>query len=135
MTVFDLDNEEKGAWFDMEGGGRVQIQVLSPSDWIKINKATVKRGDPIVKEIGGGKYQLFEREILDRDLQIEMCNDMSIVTWENLFDGKNNPIPCTKENKARLMFMKDNRFRDFVNEKIGILNGIETERKETAEKN
>lgn len=132
MTVFDFKDE--GVWFDMEDGGRVKLRTLTPSDWVVIRKATVKK-EPVVQKVEGGKHQLFEREITDEYLQVEMINDASIMSWENLFDGNDNPIPCTRENKVKLMMMKDARFRNFVNEKLGILNKADEEHKEASEKN
>ena len=35
MTVFDLE-EKPGVWFDMEGGGRVQLKTLTPEAWREI---------------------------------------------------------------------------------------------------
>jgi len=133
MTVFDFTKEKEGVWFDMEDGGRVQLKTLKPIDWIEIRKATIEK-IPFIKKIEK-KYQLFEREVTDEDLQMQMIYDITIIAWEKLFDGEEKPIPCTKENKTSLMLMQDPRFRDFVNEKISILGGIETEQKETSEKN
>ena len=132
--IFDLE-EDKGAWFDMDGGGRVQLRLITPADWVAIKKATVSTGEPLVKKLDNGKYQLFERELVDEDLQREMVNDLTICAWEGLLDAKDRPIPCTKENKNRLMMMRDSRFRDFINDKLGVLSGIQAEQKEAEEKN
>jgi hypothetical protein len=140
MTVLDIE-EKAGVWFDMEGGGRVQLRALSAEDWRKIRKATVAV-KPFVHEyevkingVAVKKFEVLNQEVIDPDLQIIMTNDMSIVGWENLFDKNENPIPCTAENKSRLMYLKDPTFRDFVNEKISILNGIEAEKVGASEKN
>jgi hypothetical protein len=132
MTVFDIEDRD-GVWFEMEGGGRVKLKALTVDDWKKINKATVKH-TPIIEKVDG-KPQLFEREITDRDLQTNMINDLIIQDWENFLDKNENPIPCTIENKNKLLTMNDPTFRDFVDSKIKILNGIKEEQKEAEEKN
>jgi hypothetical protein len=135
MTVFDFDKEDSGAWFDMDGGGRIHLKIITPADWIRIRKASTIKSDPVVKKVEGGRYQLFEREVFDEDLQREMVNDTMILDWEGLFDGKERPIPCTKENKLRLMMMRDSRFRDFVNDKMAVLEKLKQDQKEAEEKN
>lgn len=132
MAVFNID-EAQGVWFDYPGGGRVQFRVASPEDWRRIRKATVKR-EPFVTKVDG-KAQLFERDIVDEDLQVEMINDSSIVAWEGFLDAHGEEIPCTSEYKKRLMLMRDGSFRDFANEKIRELAGIMEGEQEVAEKN
>lgn len=131
MTVIDLD-EKQGTWFDMEGGGRVQLRTIDPEDWLKVRKATIKKV-PFVQKVDGVPM-VFNQEILDEDMQMVMTHDMSIVSWEKLFDKKNNPIPCTSENKRRLMLKVDS-FRNFVNEKLELLRKAESVTTEQVEKN
>lgn len=135
MAIFDLEKEDKGVWFDMEGGGRVKLKFISPSDWMLIRKATIKAGEPVVKKVDDGSYKLFERETTDEDLQREMLHDMTIVDWEDILDVKERPIPCTKENKVRLMMMANPAFRNFVNDKLTILEKLSRDQEEAEEKN
>ena len=132
MTIFDIE-EKPGTWFEMEGGGRVQLKTLSLRQYQKIFKAT-ERKEPIFHEVGG-KATLFERVIIDEDLRRQMINDAAIPAWENLFDKNSTPILCTTENREILMLMKDDIFRNFVNEKIKILIDSEIKAAEELPKN
>jgi hypothetical protein len=132
MTLFDI-GEKPGMWFDMKGGGRVQLKTLSPGQYRKIFKAT-ERKEPIFHEING-KATLFERVIIDDDLRRQMINDASIPSWEKLFDKAGAPIPCTTDNRELLMLMEDGTFRDFVNEKMKTLTEAEAKAIENASKN
>ena len=131
--IFDLE-EKPGTRFDMEGGGWVELRALTAEDWAKITKATVTIR-PFAHKDENGKYIVLNGEVVNSELQAEMINDLSIVAWGDLLDGKEKPIPCNKKMKTVLMRMKDPRFRNFVNEKLPILNGIQKERQEEAEKN
>lgn len=133
MTTFDID-EEKSAWFDMEGGGRVKLRVLSTSDWERIREKTVTK-EPIVMRVDDGSHKLFEREIVDDVLQRKLVNDETIVEWENIVDKDNNEIECTIENKDKLMMMRNPFFRNFVNEKLDTLTELYTEEEKEEEKN
>ncbi len=132
--IFDLEEKDDGVWFDLPEGGRIKLRTISPKDYFEIKKVTTKRGEPIVTKVDG-IARLFEREILDRDKEVEMIRDKTIVDWEGVFDKNNKPIPVTLEWKTALMLMKDNSFRDFVTEKLKELMEAETNKKEETEKN
>jgi hypothetical protein len=131
MTVINLD-DKKGAWFDMEGGGRVQLQTVSAETFRAIRKQTVKKV-PEYKRLDG-KAERFEVEQADEDLQNELFWDAVIVGWEKLFDGKGNEIPCTKENKALLM-TRSAKFAKFIADSIKTLSEDEAAELEASEKN
>lgn len=133
MTVFDL-SENEGVWFEMEGGGRVQLRIPGFRDWQRIRKATVRK-EPFVYEQKEKPPILMEREITDEDGQLEMIWDVSIVSWEKLFDANENPMPCNKDMKIFLLTMEDPTFRDYYNEKIKFLTEAKAAQKEQAEKN
>jgi len=82
-----------------------------------------------------GKYQRFQEEIENKDLQMEMIWDRTILDWEGIIDRNGNPIPCTYEWKVRLMLMSAPDFRDFYNEKISALVEAESGDKAASEKN
>ena len=42
MTVFDIEKNE-GAWFTMDGGGRVRLRTIGVEDWKDICQQTVKK--------------------------------------------------------------------------------------------
>lgn len=111
MTVIDLE-DKPAAWFDMEGGGRIQLRTVPPETMRAIRKQTVKKrvDYPIV----AGTARRFEYEELDDELQNELLWDYIIVAWENLFDKGGKPIPCTRENKV-LAMNRSKVFSSFFN--------------------
>jgi len=133
LTLFDL-TEKPGSWFEMEGGGRVQLKTISTDEWREIQKATVKKGPPEYPKLDD-KYQRFQADIVDGDLQMEMIWDKTILAWENLMDKGGEPIPCTKEFKVKLMLMKSPAFRDFYLEKMKAIDQAEAEQELVTEKN
>ena len=131
MTVLNLE-EKTGIWFDMDGGGRVQLRTLSYDALKKISKqSTRKKVD--FKKVEGTPGR-FEYEEVNEDLQNELFWDYCIVSWENLFDSKEKEIPCTKENKVLLM-SKSALFAKFIADSLKTLAEDEELQAEVAEKN
>jgi len=110
MTVIDVE-ERTGVWFDMDGGGRVQIRTLTADDMKSIRKQTVKKRTEF-KKVDGTPGR-FEYEEVNDELQNELFWDRVITDWSGLYDGKGSEIPCTKENKLLLM-MRSIKFAKFV---------------------
>lgn len=131
MTVIDL-KEEVAKWFEMEGGGRVQLRTLSVQEFRDIQKKTVKVKD-IYRKVEGTPAR-FEKTEIDQDLQNELYWDAAIVGWENLMDRTGEPIPCTRENKVLLM-TKSKTFLEFVVDSLRQLSEDEADQKEAEEKN
>lgn len=131
MTVFDLD-ERQGVWFDMEGGGRVQLRSLSSDDLKEIRKKTVKKNVDFKRL--DGKAERFEFEEVNEDLQNELFWDHVIIAWENFIDKNGKPIPCTKENKM-LLLSRSLKFARFLNEALTTLNESELQAMKDMEKN
>ena len=131
MTVFDLE-EREATWFDMEGGGRVRLRALGAEGWRAIRAQSVK----VVPEYRklDGKWERFEVEQKNDDLQNKLFWDAVIVAWENLFDGKGQEIPCTAENKTLLMLTQP-KFSRFISECVDVLTKDESARAEASEKN
>jgi len=131
MTVFDLE-EKPGSWFEMEGGGRVQLRALSAEAWRAIRAKTVK----VVSEYKklDGKWERFEVEQKDDDLQNRLFWDAVIVAWENLLDGKGKKIPCTAETKTLLMLTQP-KFAKFIAECTEAMAAADTTRAEALEEN
>ena len=131
MTVLNLE-EKTGVWFDMDGGGRVQLRTLSYDALKKISKqSTRKKVD--FKKVEGTPGR-FEYEEVNEDLQNELFWDYCIVGWENLFDSKEKEIPCTKENKTLLM-SRSALFAKFIADSLKTLAEDEELQAEVAEKN
>ena len=133
MTIYDV-GEQTGAWFDLPGGGRLKLRTIAPEDWREIRMATVTKGPPEYVKLDG-KYQRFQEEIENKDLQTEMIWDRTILAWEGILDRNGKEIPCTSEWKTRLMLMKSPDFRDFYNEKINGMMDADAGAEAVAEKN
>lgn len=131
MTVIDLD-AKPAKWFEMEGGGRVQLQTVSADAFKAIQKQTVKKKVDF-KKIEGTPARL-EYDEVNTDLQNELFWDAVIVGWENLFDKGKKPIPCTKENKVLLM-TRSAMFTKFVADSLKALSEDEVKEAEQAGKN
>lgn len=130
-TVFDLESKQ-GVWFEMEGGGKVQLRTINADDFKAIRKQTVKKRVDF-KRIEG-KAERFEYDDVNEDLQNELFWDQIIVDWENFKNGKGEEIPCTKENKTLLM-TRSTKFSTFVVENLKTLTDSETEQAEKTEAN
>jgi hypothetical protein len=131
MTVFDLD-ERQGVFFDMEGGGRIQLRSLSSDDLREIRKQTVKKKVDFKRL--DGKPERFEFEEVNEELQNELFWDHVIMTWENFIDKNGTPIPCTKENKM-LLLSRSLKFTRFLNEALTTLTETESQLMKDMEKN
>jgi len=131
-TAFDLEAKDEGAWFDLEGGGRIQLRTLSIEILTDIRKQCIKK--VIEYKRVDGKAERFEVEKENTDLSNELFWDYCIVAWEKFIDGKGNEIPCTKENKILLM-MRSQKFVRFVSDCLKKLTEDEEARIEGLEKN
>ena len=131
MTLIDIE-DILPRWFEMEGGGRIQLRTISVADFKAIQKQTVKKKVDY-KKIEGTPGR-FEYEAVDQDLQNELYWDAVIVGWENLIDKNEKPIPCTRENKTLLM-TRSKKFLEFVVESLKVLAEEEAAQQETERKN
>ena len=131
MTKFDI-SKKQGVWFEMEGGGRIQLRTMTADDFKIIRRQTVSR--KVEYKRVEGKAERFEIEEVKDDLQTELFWDYIIVGWENLYDGKEVAIPCTKENKMLLLSLSA-KFLKFVTDCLQSLNDTEAEKAESAIKN
>ena len=130
-TILNLE-ETSGAWFSMDGGGRVELRTLSYDILKAITKQTTRKKVDF-KKVEGTPGR-FEYEEVNEDLQSELFWDYCIMGWENLFDSKEKPIPCTKENKVLLM-TRSAQFAKFIAESLETLGTDEKEQAEVIEKN
>ncbi len=131
MTVIDL-SDKPAKWFELEGGGRVQLQTVSADAFKAIQKQTVKRKVDF-KKIEGTPARL-EYEEVNTDLQNELFWDAVIIAWENLSDKNGKPIPCTKENKVLLM-TRSAMFVKFITDSLKAVSEDEAKVAEQAAKN
>jgi len=150
---FDLSGESQGEWFKFfrsemgENGemkyldpepdaGRVRLRIADVEAIDKIRAQTRK----VVKEfVLNPKTRQMERvEYEDqtsaqKKAENDMIWDYAITEWENLFDKNGDEIPCTPENKARMMNIPV--FARFVGRCLQLITGANAGLAEGAEKN
>jgi len=133
-VVFNMEDLNPGTAFPMEGGGVLYLRVCAGDDLREIRKKTVKKGKEYKKI--DGNLQRLTYEDTDDDLQSQLVWDFCIVNWENFFadEAKTIPIPCTTENKLKLMG-KSLVFSKFVGESLQTLRGTIEAEEEAVEKN
>jgi hypothetical protein len=110
----------EGVWFDCPGGGKVQLRSLSLSDVFRIEKESTENR-PFLYQEEGKPPRVMNHEITDTDKRARLINDSTIVAWEGIVDANDNPIPCNAETKTALMRLPDSTFRDFIAEKLTLL--------------
>jgi hypothetical protein len=79
------------------------------------------------------RLSYFEQTPEQEKKEREMIWDYAIISWEGMLDIKGQEIPCTLENKMKLM--NNPQFARFVNRCLGLISGAATEVKKAAEKN
>jgi hypothetical protein len=131
VTVFDLE-EPKGVWFDLEGGGRIQLRLPTVDLFRSIRKQVTKQNVEY-KRIEG-KAERFEVDVTNEDEQTALFWDYIILTWEKFFDGNHNEIPCTKDNKIMLI-TRAAWFAKFLNDCLDKLRKDEEAKIEDLQKN
>ncbi len=134
--IVDLEDKEESGSFELKGGGKVHLRLMSRKDIKEIRDATttVVSEYPLLGEGKDAKYQRFEAEKVDVELLMEMRLDRNITGWDGLFDRNEKPIPVTKENKVLLMVMVP-EFREAVDDGLAALKKAEMDRAEQLEKN
>jgi len=103
MEVSLQKKETESGWFDIKGGGRVHIRLLSADDITAMRKAcfSTVAEYPLLD----GEYRRFEAEKFDKDLWEDMTNDLSIIGWDVMVNAETKePIAVTLDNKKLLMF-------------------------------
>jgi hypothetical protein len=130
--IVDLTDKEQKGRFDLDGGGWVELRLLSVQDLKDMRDACIK----MVAEYPmlDGKYQRFERMEFNSDLWDEIRYDRSIVAWGDIFDKNEKPIPCTKEMKVLLM-TRVPEFIEAYDEGMKALKDAENTKAEEQEKN
>lgn len=131
-TIIDISDKTAGYWFDLEGGGRVQLRPMNIDALKDVRKQTVKR--KVEYKRVEGRAERFEVEDINEDLQSELFWDYVIMSWENLLDAAEKPIPCTKENKM-LLLTRSTKFVTIINEALRKIADDENIKMEKAEKN
>lgn len=121
-------------WFyfddDDPESGRVLIKSLSPKEGEQLMKECSKKMPPEYR--GGHRYEIPDK--LDEKKYNRMLWDAVILDWENLVDEKDEPIPCTADNKLRLMYEAP-FFLEFITKNLKIMDANRDQRMEQVEKN
>jgi hypothetical protein len=144
MIKFDVDSGSKGEWFPFFGSkvkpngeieylepekdaGRVRVRLANSETMERIQAQTRKKAaefvfNPKSRQMDRVTYteQTPEQEKLER----ELIWDHAIQEWENIFDSNDNPIPCTLENKMKLM--NNQQFARFIGRCFELLTGTDT---------
>ena len=150
---FDLSDEAKGEWFKFflvtvkedgervfhkpeEDAGRVCLRPASREIIAEAESKTMKKVsefvlNPKTKEMERVVY--YDQTPEQKKQENEMLWDYTIVDWENLLDKEGNQIPCTRDNKIKLMNVL--MFARFINRCLEILSGAEDNKEEQERKN
>ena len=88
MIVDTEETPTESGTFELKGGGKVHLRLLSAEDLKAMRKATVTVGAeyPLLKNpvTGVESYRRFEVPKFDGDLFDEMKWDLAIVGWEEI---------------------------------------------------
>lgn len=124
--------------FEIKGGGKVSLRLLSDKDVREIVKITKKvvAEYPLLKDPDGGpdKYQRFEVVTFDDEVFDEMNYDRTILEWSGIETPGGEQVPVTKQNKVLLM-KRSADFYDAVTAGRAELKKRATERRDAEEKN
>jgi len=130
--IVDLEEKDVTGTFELSGGGKVHLRLLSGDDLKTMRKECFTKR--VEYPLLGGKFQRFEAEDFDAEKFARMGWLRNITGWEDLFDRNGKPIPVTDENKVLLM-EKVAEFREAVTEGNKALKEAEKARAEELEKN
>lgn len=139
FRFFESEVKENGdvKYLDPAGdAGKVCLRIADPEILEKIQAQTRKRiieyvYNPKTREMN--RIKDFDQTPIQEKLERELLWDHVIVDWENLLDVKNQKIPCTLENKMRLM--NNPQFARFIGRCLQLISGAMAESKEVSEKN
>jgi len=136
--IVDLEEKTERGTFDLGGGGKVHLRLMTATDIKEITKATMTTSPEYVlledPETKKKEYKRFEGQKFNVDLFDEMKWDRIIEGWDNVLDKDEKPIPVSSENKTLLM----TRVPDFakaVNDGLKALKKEEEKKQKAAEKN
>jgi hypothetical protein len=134
----DLKEKETAGSFELEGGGKVHLRLLTGTDLKEMRKACVKKvvEYPLLEDPATGKkrHVRFEAEDFDAEKFASMGHDRNITGWDDLYDRNEKLIPVTPENKDLLM-ERVQQFSEAVKEGNKALREQEKAEAEAAEKN
>ncbi len=139
--IVDLEKREtENGWFDLEGGGKVHVRLLSREDITEMRKLCMKTVaeyplldiDP-ADPAKGKAHRRFEALKFDEDLWEAELADRSILGWEGIADRTEKPVPVTRENKILLLTVP--KFAAVIAEARKVLQERDAEKAKALEKN
>lgn len=119
-----------------KGAGQVCVRIADAETIEKIHAQTRKK---VAENVLNPKTRTMERLIYfdqtpeQEKKEREMIWDHAIVEWKGILDMKGKEIPCTLENKLKLMNIPV--FARFVGRCFQLIGGNTEEKKAAAEKN
>jgi len=150
---FDITGAAEGEWFKFfkskikengeiqyldpeENAGRVQIRISNPEVVEDIQAKTRKKvqewvHNPKTRAMERGTY--YDQTEVQEKKEREMIWDYAIQDWKNLLDKDEKEIPCTLENKLKLMNIP--QFARFIGRCLQLITGANIESEEVAGKN
>lgn len=150
---FDLSSEQQGEWFSFfrsevkengevtyldpeEGAGKVCLRIADPIVVEQIQAQTRKKHaefvpNPRTRQMERVVY--YDQTPQQEKKERELIWDHAIVDWKDILDTKGNQIPCTLENKLKLM--GNPQFARFVGRCLQIITGANQQQSSVIEKN
>ena len=150
---FDLSVETQGEWFKFfnsevkengeiaylepeENAGRVCLRIADPDTVEKIQSQTRKKVSEFAfnpKSRSMERVTYFEQTPAQERKERELIWDFAIQDWQGIMDQDGNEIPCTLENKLRLMNIP--RFARFIGRCLQMITGANAESEAVSGKN
>lgn len=133
---FNLDDLNPGTFFpfdEEEPEDGITLRVLNQEVLEKIDKVCRVRKS----QIGGNppsRFTYLDFKPGGEEKQFEMTWDYCIMEWKGVVDNDGKPIPCTTENKVKLM-KGSQQFASFVTKCAAKLNEALGVQEETLEGN
>ena len=150
---FDLSTEGQGEWFSFFGSvikengevayldpepdaGKVCLRIADPEVIEKIQAQTRKKSaefalNPRTRQME--RVTFFEQTPTQEKKERELIWDHAIVDWKDILDRDGNAIPCTLENKLRLM--NNPQFARFIGRCLQLITGANQNQQSVIEKN
>lgn len=149
---FDL-NTAAGEWFPFfaseikpdgevkyldpeEGAGKVQLRIADSDTLERIQSETRKKQSEFVLNKVNRQMErvaYFDQTPAQEKKERELIWDHAIMNWEGILDSNSKPIPCTLENKMKLMSVPI--FARFVGRCLQLISGASDSAKAELEKN
>jgi hypothetical protein len=150
---FDLSGETRGEWFKFfrseisekgdvayldpeDDAGKVCLRIATPEVIEEIQSQTRKKTaefalNPKTRQME--RVQYFDQTPAQEKKERELIWDHAIQDWKGILDVNGNEVPCTLENKLRLM--NNQQFARFVGRCLQLISGAASAAKEGAEGN